>query len=236
MMRQKLTKILVMILVLLGITQQGRASGIPLEELGIYKYPDSGNPDSKKYVFQHVDHYPTEEEMKLAEGLYASAKTQLRRYHVRGLADKPDIRRGIVVTYSRAAYYGHPDATEFLISSLRVDWSGEKKYEREAARAVRKSPAKNLWDRAKDYQKMGKLPLEHLVAVIPKMDGVIIPKEIIEARRKAKAEEEREEAAEAVARLSAVTLEEADEGAKEGEPLLRRRPTAGLHEDDDHTG
>lgn len=225
-MKQKLIKILAITLLLLGKTQQGMASGIPLEELGVYQ-----DPETKKYVLQHIDHYPTKEEMRIAEGLYASARAQLKKHGIPGLESKPDIRRATVLALAEAARYGHPEALKWLSDSLSTDWSGEEKYEDEAARAVATSPVKSLWRRAEDYQRIS-LPIPD--RVVSTMKGVKIPKEILEVRRKA---EEEREAAE-VAPLSAVVLDGLHEESKEDErePLLRRRPTAGLHEDDDHTG
>lgn len=228
-MRRQIIKSLIFIFTLLGVFQQGSASGIPLEELGIYQ-----DPETKTYVFRHINHCPTEDEMRFAEGFYASARTQFKRYHIDGLADKPDIRRATILALSRAAYYGHPDALGWLWNSLKRDWSGKKKYEDEAARAVGSSRAKNLWKQAKSYQRRGKPIPED---IIPTMEGVEIPRRILEARRKA--EEEREEAARAAsaARPAEVVLEETHEDPKEDErvPLLRRRPTADHHEGEDLT-
>jgi hypothetical protein len=226
-MKQYILKTLIFIFILLGYSQQGVASGIPLEELGIYKDPDTG-----KYVFEHVDHYPTAAEMAIAEGLYNSARTQLRKHRISGLGNKPDIRRAIILNFKAAAYYGHRDAMQLLADSLAMDWSGQKKYESDAASAVRRSEAKDIWNNSKSFIRRGKAIPDRRLDML---EDVQIIDKIMEARRKA--EEERKEAEEAARRAeeeartaaAAGAVDDADEeeSKREDVPLLgglRHRP------------
>jgi hypothetical protein len=226
-MKQHILKTLIFIFILLGQSQQGMSADTSLEELGIFKNPDTG-----KYVHRHIDHYTTAEEMGIAERLCACARAQLKANGgISGLADKDksEVRRAIILTYGAAAYFGNPEALEQLSDSLSTDWSGEGIYEREAARAAGTSPARSLWERAKDYQRRGR-PIPE--GSVPTMEGVEIPKKILEARREA--EEERKEAEEAARRAEAAARAATAAGAgddeeskREDAPLLgglRHRP------------